>query len=97
MTDIEVGKLIVEGEWTKDERCASCAFRFGTVPNGCPQTQLDALKCVLEQETFSCHVARDGEPAGVHACMGWFAAMQAARKRPKIKAPWKFSPADETT
>lgn len=94
MTDIEVGKLIAEGEWTKDERCASCAFRHGTVPNGCPQTQLDALKCVMEHETFNCHVARDGMPAGAHICMGWFAAMHAAKKKPPVKMPWEFSEPD---
>ncbi len=96
MTDIEVGKLIAEGEWEKDERCASCAFRYGTVPNGCPQTMLDAMKCVMEHKTFSCHVARDGVPAGVHPCMGWFAAMQFAKKKAATKAPWEFSPPDKT-
>lgn len=96
MTDIEVGKLITEGEWEKDERCASCAFRHGTVPNGCAQTQMDALKAVLERKTFSCHVARDGCAAGVHACMGWFAAMQfkGGAKRPAVECPWEFSQPD---
>lgn len=95
MTDIEVGKLIANGEWTKDERCASCAFRHGTVPNGCPQTQLDAVKCVLEKQTFNCHVARDGMEAGVHTCMGWFAAMQAVKDKPAAPCPWPFSPDPE--
>jgi hypothetical protein len=94
MTDVEVGKLIADGEWDHDERCASCAFRYGTVPNGCVQTQADALKAVMEHETFSCHVARDGCVAGAHPCMGWFAAMQAVNKKPKVKMPWEFSAPD---
>lgn len=92
MTDKEVGKLIAEGEWTEDERCASCAFRHGTVPNGCPQTILDATKCVLEKRTFACHVPKGDMPAGTHACMGWFAAMQAAKKKTAIVCPWPYSP-----
>lgn len=94
MTDNEVGKLIATGEWTKDERCATCAFRFGTVPNGCPQTQLDIIKAVLEKQTFCCHVARDGVEAGQHTCMGWFAAMQGVRTSPAVECPWPFSDPD---
>lgn len=96
-TDTEVGKLIAEGEWEKDERCASCAFRHGTVPNGCPQTQLDAIKAVLEKKTFACHVARDGKEAGEHVCMGWFAAMQmkgGPTKRAAVECDWPFSEPD---
>lgn len=93
MTDIEVGKLIAEGEWLKDERCKSCAFRYGTVPNGCLQTQADALKSVLERKTFGCHVPGHG----TGTCMGWFAAMQlkGGAKRKPITCPWEFSPPDE--
>ena len=93
MTDIEVGKLISEGEWSKDERCKSCAFRYGTVPNGCLQTQADALKSVLERKTFGCHVPG----RGTGTCMGWFAAMQfkGGAKREPVKCPWEFSPPDE--
>jgi hypothetical protein len=94
MTDTECGKLVAEGEWEKDERCASCAFRHGTIPNGCPQTQMDVLKSVLERKTFMCHVARDGREAGQHTCMGWFAAMQAAKKKPPVECPWPFSKPD---
>jgi hypothetical protein len=95
LTDTEVGKLIADGEWENDERCASCAFRYGTVPNGCAQTQMDALKCVMEKQAFSCHVARDGCAPGVHPCMGWFAAMQAVQNKPAVAMPWEFSPEDK--
>lgn len=96
LTDIEVGKLIADGEWAEDERCASCAFRYGTVPNGCLQTQLDAFKSVVERKMFSCHLARDGVDAGCYTCMGWFAAsqMKGGLKRPVIECPWEFSPPD---
>lgn len=48
-----------------DERCTSCAFRLGTVPNGCAQTQLDISKCVAEGIPFYCH-----QKPG-HLCAGW--------------------------
>lgn len=47
------------------ERCKSCAFRAGTVPNGCAQTQLDISKCSAEGIPFYCHQHR-GE-----LCHGW--------------------------
>lgn len=37
------------------ERCGTCAFRLGTIPNGCVETVMDALKCALEYRTFDCH------------------------------------------
>jgi hypothetical protein len=36
--------------------CHDCAFRAGTGPNGCPETLMDALKCVIEVfPMFYCH------------------------------------------
>jgi len=48
-----------------DDRCKTCAFRAGTVPNGCAQTQLDISKCVAEDIPFYCH-----QHVG-HLCHGW--------------------------
>lgn len=48
-----------------DERCKSCAFRPGTVPNGCAQTQLDISKCAAEGIPFYCHQHRG------QLCHGW--------------------------
>lgn len=48
-----------------DDRCKSCAFREGTVPNGCAQTQLDISKCVAENIPFYCHQYRG------QLCDGW--------------------------
>lgn len=47
------------------ERCRTCAFRAGTVPNGCAQTQLDISKCVSEGIPFYCH-QHQGQ-----LCRGW--------------------------
>jgi hypothetical protein len=37
----EIQKLIEQGE--PDERCATCAFKHGTIPSSCHQTMLDAV------------------------------------------------------
>ena len=92
LCDQEVKKLIADGEYTEDQRCASCAFRLGTVPNGCLQTQMDVMKSVLEQNAFFCHMT---DRPGTKVCAGWFASVQAAKKHPKVICPWDYSPADE--
>lgn len=89
LCDREAKKLIAEGEWEDDERCASCAFRLGTVPNGCLQTQCDAMKCVMEHEPFFCHATELTE-----VCAGWFASVQAVKHTPKVICPWPYSPPD---
>lgn len=48
-----------------DERCKTCAFRAGTVPNGCAQTQIDVSKCAAEGIPFYCH-QHQGQ-----LCRGW--------------------------
>ena len=53
VTEPRINALAAEGE--PDERCKSCAFTSGTVPNGCLQTQMDALKAVVEKVPFNCH------------------------------------------
>jgi hypothetical protein len=82
-----------------DERCKSCAFTRGTVPNGCIQTQMDVMKSVIEGVPFLCHQAdRKGWP-----CHGWFAVTAALKQAEKTKGrlidhvgpcPWEFSPPD---
>ena len=96
LTEPWIAHLAAEGE--PDERCKSCAFRAGTVPNGCLQTQADVLKAVVEKVPFLCHQHdRKGQ-----ACHGWFAAMVAMRHAELVKGPapisscpWEFSPPDE--
>lgn len=95
LTEPWVQRLAAQGE--PDERCKSCAFRAGTVPNGCLQTQMDVLKAVIEHTPFLCHQHnRKGMP-----CHGWFAAQVAIRANEKTKGPmpvttcpWEFSPPD---
>jgi len=70
------------------DRCSSCAFREGTVPNGCPETVLDAIKCVIEGVPFMCHHNMvDGKATEV--CRGWLVT-QRADKEPG-KAPWDWT------
>ena len=96
LTEPAIAELAGEGE--PDERCKSCAFRLGTVPNGCMQTQSDALKAVIENVPFLCH---QGDKKGA-ICHGWFAA-RVQLKRAAIArgtpfnvttCPWEFSPED---
>jgi len=78
----------------EDERCISCAFRPGTVPNGCSQTQMDALKAVMEGVPFMCHASK---PANSEYCFGWIIARAALAKSgasKTTKMPWDFSPED---
>jgi hypothetical protein len=53
------------------KRCDDCAFRLGTVPNQCPSTLMNAVKCMAERDEFYCHKAldADGEPKLV--CAGY--------------------------
>jgi hypothetical protein len=96
IADMGVQLLAADGE--PDERCKSCAFTPGTVPNGCLQTQQDALKAVVEGVPFLCHQAnRKGE-----ICWGFYGARVALRRAsersgqplPVTACPWEFSPPD---
>jgi len=68
-------------------RCNSCAFRKGPhVANGSPETQMDALKAVIEGVEFQCHEpARAGQP-----CSGW-AMLRLAGDGGVGSVPWPFS------
>lgn len=96
LTEPAIAALAAEGE--PDERCTSCAFRLGTVPNGCLQTQSDAMKAVIEGVPFLCHQHDRKEMP----CHGWFAARVAIKRAEKargtkleVTCPWEFSPPDE--
>ena len=57
------------------ERCATCAFRKGSVPNQTAGTGMVALNCTLgiDPDRFACHHGmKDGEPSKL--CVGWMAA-----------------------
>ena len=92
------GVQLLASEGEPDERCKTCAFTAGTVPNGCLQTQMDALKATVEGVPFLCHQAnKAGEP-----CWGWYASRVALRRASQISGnplpvqscPWNFSPPD---
>lgn len=78
-------------------RCGTCAFRLGTIPNGCTATMMDAVKCMVEGLPFMCHESpkgRSGEPTQV--CAGWMAGQGAVHKHgPPIETPWPFSVTDD--
>lgn len=54
--------------------CASCAFRKGTIPNGCPETVLDASGCLIEDTPFMCHMHFDDDGNPTELCSGWLFA-----------------------
>jgi hypothetical protein len=70
------------------DRCKTCAFREGTIPNGCEETILDAIKCVIEGVPFMCHETKaDGKPRGF--CSGWLVTQRANQERGV--APWEWT------
>ncbi|MFD2755964.1 hypothetical protein [Comamonas terrae] len=83
----------LEKQGEPDERCKSCAFRAGTVPNGCLQTMADAIKAMLEQKPFLCHVQRYAN--GQHKlCAGWLATQWGSADWQPVQCSWEFSPPD---
>jgi hypothetical protein len=52
-------------------RCDDCALRAGTLPNGCPSTMMDVLKCVAEAEPFYCHKGVRDEADPKRLCSGF--------------------------
>ena len=85
MAETAVAQVAAMGD--PDERCSTCAFRKGTLPNQCADTICDALKCVVEREPFYCHdKGRKGR-----VCHGWFAAAVVTKDMPPTPAPWPFS------
>lgn len=64
-------------------RCQSCAFRAGSIPNGCEPTIMDALKCSVEGRRFMCHEDKSGQTA----CAGWLLMKS---KKP-FEVNWPFS------
>lgn len=67
---------------TLHPRCTTCAFRAGSMPNGCESTVMDALKCSMEDTPFMCH-ERKGQP-----CSGW--VMMRSNKPFKVSWPWSY-------
>lgn len=68
-------------------RCASCAFRAGGhLANGSPATQMDAMKCVIEQTPFHCHDVHRPD----QVCSGWAMMVLASAGKEARKVPWDF-------
>lgn len=79
LTEGSIGEMLANGIEVP-ERCKSCAFREGTFPNGCAETVIDALHCVITGATFHCHIPREGDPDPV--CGGWSIAVAEGHKIP---------------
>ncbi len=98
LADTEWAALARSGE--ADDRCKTCAFRAGTVPNGCLQTQMDAFKAVAEDIPFMCHCELNANGRATKICGGWFAVRRIAARAERARggkltpAPWDFSPPD---
>ncbi len=63
----ELARLSNAGIHGADDRCGTCAFRLGTVPNKCLQTVATALECVIAEEEFTCHESHN-------TCRGWISS-----------------------
>jgi hypothetical protein len=59
-------------------RCGDCAFRAGTVPNGCPETLMDAVKGLVEAVPFYCHKKFDEDGKPLLLCAGYALLVGAA-------------------
>lgn len=71
--DLEESRVLAQFPHSQP-RCGDCALRLGSVPNGCPETLMDLVKCLLESVPFYCHHATDGtEPTRLCAGYGLLA------------------------
>ena len=74
------------------ERCRSCAYRGGTIPNGCPNTVRDALKCAMEGVPFYCHQTPPNVNGGhTGLCGGYLISRSTLYGREPVSTPWPFS------
>lgn len=94
----DAGVVFLSANDEPDTRCKTCAYRSGTIPNGCLQTQMDAMKATLEGVAFQCHHVAKGKDKPL--CHGWYASrvfLRISGAPMNQKTPWDFSPPDERT
>ena len=60
-----------------DNRCADCAFRLNSAPNGSEASLMNAMKCIMEGKPFNCHM--ENKP-----CAGFVLMRQKALKLTKV-------------
>lgn len=85
---VQPGLDLLAKEGVPDTRCGTCAFRTGTVPGGCLQTQADGLKAIMEGSEFMCHAHEVNGKHPTH-CHGWIAA-RVAMDGATMRAPWPW-------
>ena len=91
---VEPSIIALEAVGVPDSRCKSCAFRDGTVPNGCLPTLGDAMKCVFGGDTdFLCHEDLTRQKL----CHGFVAARWGMEDKPGVVMPWNYSNESEDT
>lgn len=76
------------------KRCGTCAFRLGTVANGCPPTLADAIKAITEKDMFACHEKPNREEP-VNPCVGFMLLLSECRDVPVRHVPWEYSHIDD--
>jgi hypothetical protein len=89
LAEPSIARLVAEGE--PDERCPTCAYRAGTIPNRCADTIMDAMKCSFEGLPFLCHHHRDANGKAHVPCHGWYASRVGRAGKEDIKAFWPLS------
>lgn len=62
------------------DRCKTCAFRHGTIPNQMAGTLVEAMHCVLgtDPAPFGCHHKVDKEGRPTKLCSGYMLAKAAS-------------------
>lgn len=82
--------LAVDGE--PDVRCKTCAFRAGTIANGCIQTLADAVKCVMQGDRdFMCH-----QDTSLKTLCHGYVAWRLICNGTHTTVPWDYSPDEES-
>lgn len=87
---VEPGLELLAMVGEPDTRCGSCAFRRGTIPASCVQTQADAIKAVLEGVAFMCHAHMNVNGVHDRKCHGWIAG-RIAMDGETTTAPWPWA------
>lgn len=72
LADIAEAKMLARFPGQR-RRCDDCAFRAGSIPNGCPSTLMDAIKAGIEREPFWCHAGATETEEPIFVCAGWLA------------------------
>ncbi len=85
LTDKAIAEATVTFPGLTDERCKSCAYRGGSIPNGCAETVMDAIACAVTREPFWCHLRFHADGSPMDLCAGW-AALQSSSVAERLRS-----------